>query len=173
MGWEQKPGFRYFTHSTFKVGGSRQAGVRNHDTFISLTRCIQMVPVQASHQLNTSGDYFQQKVADLKGDGFLVPWAAGCAVRLPGDHGGGRRHRPVSGRHPCHAQVPAFPLTDWILSIYREQEVGSDQKGAKEEKISWDFLSSALPVISASVEELSWFGGPPKSNYPEFRFQLK
>ena len=55
----------------------------------------------------------------------------------------------------------------------REQEVGSDEKGAKEEKISWDFLSSALPVISASVEELSWFGGPPKSNYPEFHFQLK
>merc|ERR1719370_8410 len=40
-----------------------------------------------------------------------------------------------------------------IPAIISEQEVALDQK----EQISWDFLSSALPVMSASEDELSWF----------------
>ena len=42
-------------------------------------------------------------------------------------------------------------------AAHSEQEVALDQK----EQISWDFLSSALPVMSASEDELSWFGGFP------------
>ena len=108
-------------------------------------------------------------------EGRWVPCSVSCKLCCPSTWGSWwRAPSPACQRSPSlPCSGACFPLTDWILSIYREQEVGSDQKGAKEEKISWDFLSSALPVISASVEELSWFGGPPKSNYPEFRFQLK
>ena len=45
----------------------------------------------------------------------------------------------------------------WPCVAHRQQKVALDQK----EKISWDFLSFALPVISASEDELSWFGGFP------------
>ena len=73
---------------------------------------------------------------------------------------------------------PKIPLrktaiNPFLTKEYLDKKKEESQKDAKEEKISLDFLSSALPVISASVEELSWFGRPPKSNYPEFRFQLK
>ena len=95
-------------------------------------------------------------------NGFLGSRAAFGPVRVPRDHGGGHRDWLVSCRHPCHPEVRH---TISLLHIFiegklkqfllvREQEL--HEKDA--EVSSWDFLSSALPVVEASEEDLSWFG---------------
>ena len=95
-------------------------------------------------------------------DGFFGSRAAFGPVRVPGDHGGGHRDWLVSCCHTCHPEVRhTIPLIHIFIEgklkqflLVREQEL--HEKDA--EVSSWDFLSSALPVVEASEEDLSWFG---------------
>ena len=46
-----------------------------------------------------------KEVINPSRDGFLGSRAAGRAVGVLGHHGGGLRHRPLRGCHPCHPKV--------------------------------------------------------------------
>ena len=141
---------------TLAVGGSSQTGVGIHDAAIH-----QLARWPIICDLENYSRFLAEKVNVLSKDGFVGSRAAGRAVCVPGHHGGGHRDRPVGCGHPCYPQVPSksSPSDRVSLVHHREQEVYLDKKSTDaNEKLSWDLLSSALPVMTASEDELSWFG---------------